>query len=294
MKSNRTYFSYSQYATFKSSPKQYYEKYVKNKETGSTKYQRFGRDLMKNAEFAELSEVPELIRERVKSGIVEHPILVSAVLVDKDLYGILDAVNDDKNHFIEIKTGKHRWTKDQVVINEQMLFYALLIYLETDEVPTAELLYVETKDNEDGGVQFTGYSERFYREFTLEEILQFQREVCSAIEEIDNYVFSKFDVEQTKDERLKELLEKQKEIDAQVKLLKDEIFTDLQEFGNKYGESEHFNFTIAQRPRYKFSAELTTEIKELETKIKVMKNEAIKSGVAEKSYTEYLLIKSKS
>ena len=294
MKSNRTYFSYSQYATFKSSPKQYYEKYVKNKETGSTKYQRFGRDLMKNAEFAELAEVPELIRERVKSGIVEHPILVPAGSVDKDLYGILDAVNDDATHFIEIKTGKHRWTKDQVVINEQMLFYALLLYLATGKVPTAELLYVETEDNEDGGVQFTGYSETFYREFTLEELLQFQREVCSAIEEIGNYVFSKFDVGQTKDERLKELLAKQKEIEAEVKLLKDEIFTDLQEFGNKYGESEHFNFTIAQRPRYKFSEELTTEIKELETKIKVMKNEAIKSGVAEKTYTEYLLIKSKS
>ena len=293
MKSNRTYFSYSQYATFKSSPKMYYEKYVKNKETGSTKYQRFGRDLMKNAEFAELDQVPKLISERVKKGIVEHPILVEAGLVEKDLYGIIDAVSDDKNHFIEIKTGKHRWTRDEVIINEQMLFYALLIHIETGLVPTAELVYVETKDEGDD-VVFTGFVETFKRTFTLEEILQFQREVCATINEIDNYVFTKFGVEQTKDERLKELLDKQKEIDAQVKLLKDEIFTDLQEFGNKYGESNHFNFTIAQRPKYKFSEELTTEIKELETKIKVMKNEAIKSGVAEKTYTEYLLIKSKS
>mgnify|MGYP002640649166 FL=1 len=185
METNRPYISYSQYALFNSSPKAYYEKYVLEKESKGTKYQQFGKKLMEDLEF--LEKIPKSLREVLKYGIVEFELTTQSKHIDKDLFGIIDVISDNKNHFIEIKSGKKPWTKSEVAKNEQMLFYALMINLKYKIIPRATLVYVETEDTEDGGIRYTGNIERFNRVFTLEELVDFGKKIQLTVKEIEAY-----------------------------------------------------------------------------------------------------------
>ena len=51
MEIRKEHFSFSQYNTWKTSPKEYFKKYVVENKYKSTKYQQFGKDLMESLEF---------------------------------------------------------------------------------------------------------------------------------------------------------------------------------------------------------------------------------------------------
>ena len=294
MKNNRSYISYSQYKLFLSSPKSFYKRYVRGQVPPATKYQEFGKKLMRDLEFGEMSKLPKLLRFAISTGNIEHEIRVkSEVVVGKDLFGYIDAVSDDFSEFTELKTGKHAWTLDDVKNNEQLLFYALMIYLKYDIIPTAELVWVETKEDEDGILGYTGKVKSFTRKFSLKELVRFEKKIAKTVKDIKDYVFDMRDIEGDKDALLVDLLATQKEVEEKISLIKDEIMLDMQEFGNKYGESENFNYTLAVRKSYVHSEQLKEESAKAQALIKRMKKEEIDSGVAKLKTTEYLLIKPK-
>lgn len=293
MESNRTYISYSQFALFKSSPKAYYEKYGLDKKTFGTKYQNFGKKLMEDLEFGDVKGVPKELKELVKSGIVEFEITVKSKFIEKDLFGIVDVISENYTHFDEIKTGKAEWTKSMVAKNEQMLFYALMINLKYKVIPSATLVWAETLEDEEGGVYFTGQVKKFNRQFTLDELVDFQKEVFKVSEEISNYVHQIIDIDDSYDARLLKLLSDKKRIDDELDLLKSEIMLNITEFANTYASTENFNITLASRKKWTYSKGLNDMIKEHNEEQKMIKVSQEKSGVATYKATEYLIIKPK-
>tara|TARA_R110002012_G_scaffold322078_1_gene554687 strand:- start:8433 stop:9317 length:885 start_codon:yes stop_codon:yes gene_type:complete len=294
MESNRTYLSHSQYALFKSSPKAYYEKYAEGKEHYGTKYQQFGKRLMENIEFGELDSIPSILRKRVKEGVVEKEITVRPKFFSKDLFGIIDVVGEGCKTFEEIKTGKIPWTMSKVMKDKQLLFYALMINLKYGVIPKSRLLWAETRDKEDGGIEFTGKVQIFHRQFTIEEITAFEKELLKVCVEIEEYEHTITSVSSDRDAKLLELLSEKKRIDEELDLIKAEIMLQMKELDNKYGSSENFNITIATRKSYTYSEELKEKIKSNNNAIKILKTEEENSGVAKEKLSEYLLIKNKN
>ena len=295
METNRDYLSYSQYALFKSSPKAYYEKYVLGKKQFGTKYQQFGKKLMEDLEFAEEDiAVPKILRDLAKEKVLEHEVTIDRRELEKDLFGIIDVVNFDKSHFWEIKTGKNPWSVADVLKNKQMLFYALMIKLRYNEIPTATLVWAETKDDKEGTVvAWTGKTKTFKRVFTLSELEDFYLEIKRTIREISNYEHSVLEVEDDRDSRLLYLITEKKRIDEELDLLKSEIMLELQDFQNKYASSENFNITLASRKSYTYSTALTNSIKKTASDFKLLKVKEEKDGTAVQKLSEYLLIKPK-
>ena len=293
MESNRPYLSYSQFALFKSSPKAYYEKYGLDKKTYGTKYQNFGKKLMEDLEFGEVKGVPKEMRDLVRNGIVEKEITVRPKFLEKDLFGIIDVISDDYKKFYEIKTGKHPWEEVKVLKDEQMLFYALMINLKYNLIPSATLVWVETVDADDDNVVFTGEVKQFIREFTLDELVAFQQEVYKVANEISEYEHTILEVDNSIDSRLLKVLTEKARIDAELDLLKAEIMVEIKEFQNKYASSENFNITLAKRKTWIYSDELNAEQKEVASHFKKLKVAEEKGGKATFKETEYLLIKPK-
>ena len=292
MESNRDYISHSQYALFNSSPKGYYEKYVLNKAYNGNKYQNFGKKLMEDLEFGEVKGVPKFLKDLVKNGIVEKEITAQSKFINKDLFGIIDVIDDNFQHFCEIKTGKVAWTESKVLKDEQMLFYALMINLKYKIIPRATLVWAETIDF-NGGVEFTGKVKTFKRGFTLEELVDFAKKLGVVVNKIADYEHTVLDVDNSIDTRLLKLMTEKKRIDEELDLLKSEIMVELQEFENKYATSENFNITLASRKSYTYSESLTDKIKKTTDEIKKEKTIEEKNGVATVTEKKYLLIKAK-
>jgi len=293
METNRPYISHSQFALFNSSPKAYYEKYVLDKKSYGTKYQKFGKKLMEDLEFNEIDGIPKSLRKIVLSGIVEYEITTRSKFIDKDLFGIIDVVAENYQNFVEIKTGKHPWDIAKVKKDEQMLFYATMINLKFGIIPRASLVWAETRDTEEGGIIFTGQVKTFHRNFTLEELADFTKKIQRTVKAIAEYEHTVVEVEVDRDEKLLHLMTEKKRIDEELDLLKAEIMLDIKEFNLKYAQSENFNITLAKRTSYTYSADLAESIKAqavLNKKRKVIEE---KSGVATPKITEYLLIKPK-
>tara|TARA_R110000772_G_scaffold194749_2_gene305484 strand:+ start:1895 stop:2779 length:885 start_codon:yes stop_codon:yes gene_type:complete len=293
MESNRGYLSYSQYALFKSSPKAYYEKYVQNKKSYGTKSQQFGKKLMVDLEFGDWEGVPIELKKLAKDNSIEEEITVTPKFFDKDLFGIIDLCESRGNWFYEIKTGKESWSKAKVLKDEQMLFYALLISKAYGVIPYAKLVWVGTKHDEGGEVEFTGEIKETRRDFTLEEINAFEKTLLQTCIDISDYEHSVVSFGDSVDERLLRLLSEQKRIESELSLLKDEIIIDIKEFQNKYAESENFNITLASRKSYTYSQALNEAIKQTASDFKILKTKEEKEGVATEKVTEYLLIKAK-
>jgi len=294
MESNRSYLSYSQYALFKSSPKSYYDKYVNGKSYKGTKAQQFGKELMIDLEFLESSElVPNYLVDIAKTCYIEQEVTVQPKFFDKNLFSIIDAVEKDYSVIYEIKTGIKPWTERDVAKNEQILFYALVVYLTKGIIPTAKLIYLGTKHNEDSSVELTGKSRVIERGFTLKELLDFEKTLLQTCIDISDYEHSVVSFGDSVDERLLRLLSEQKRIESELSLLKDEIMLDMKDFNNKYAESENFKITLASRKSYTYSESLSEEIKQTASKFKILKTKEEKEGVATEKVTEYLLIKPK-
>ena len=133
---------------------------------------------------------------------------------------------------------------------------------------------------------------------TVNEDLVFSKPIADnkvgvVVNQIDDYEHSILEVDTTLDARLLKLMTEKKRIDAELELVKDEIMLELQEFANKYGESENFNITLAKRTTYKYSDVLTKTIKQTNDDFKILKQKEEKTGVATPKITEYLLIKPK-
>lgn len=83
----------------------------------------------------------------MKVVAVEHELIFP--LEGVILHGYADLVYRDSSGNLRVrdhKTGDKAWTKIDVQFSNQLLFYATILYKTYDEVPIAEINYINTKD----------------------------------------------------------------------------------------------------------------------------------------------------
>ena len=289
METGRDYISSSQCKTWQTSPKEFYKRYADDKTYGTTKYQQFGKDLMEALEFDKEFNIPPRLIKMLIGYQFEEKIYIDG-FGGKKLLGFIDAVSSSKEKFIEIKTGKNAWNKADVIKDEQILFYAMIMRKKYGKIPTAKLVWVETRDTEDGGIEFTGNVKSFVRTFTPEELANFEVKVAMIIQEIQHYTYSELDLSVYND-RLTKLMHQKNTIDAELDVVKAEILADLISSGERYGDTENFNITLASRKTWTYSDELKAEIKYSADEFKARKKEEEKDGVATSKGKDYLMVR---
>jgi hypothetical protein len=108
---------------------------------------------------------------------------------DKEFFYIVgrpDTLNSITKEFREYKTGKTKWTQTKAQNDKQVLFYAMLIFLEYKVVlKEAYLDWIETYENELGEIIPTGKVESFRIVFSLTKILECLEETIKVAKEIE-------------------------------------------------------------------------------------------------------------
>jgi len=177
LKTPRPYLSYSQKVLFDNDPDMYRQVYFEGKTLPVNKYMRFGRlfaDIMESDE--KTSGTLELVRVFApREPKQEYKIKVNADGIP--LFGILDQFNpySKPKRIREDKTGK-KWTQRMVDKNEQLTFYAYMVYLKYGKIPDLFLDWFKTKVvGED--VQLTGDITTFRTKRTLKDLLFYHAEL---------------------------------------------------------------------------------------------------------------------
>lgn len=286
MKTNRDYFSYSQFALWITSPKEFYRRYVLGEPSFSNKYMRLGSEFMKALEYDEyerfsvIKDVPKL--EQFERHL-EWSIKVGEV--DVKLVGIVDSISDDMLQFVEYKTGKYPWTQELVDYNDQILWYAYLIYKCKRVIPTAVLIHIETSEDT-GSLDFTGNVYSYVRkQITARDLTNFENRIKQAIIEIEEYEYEEAIIPPAISEKYIALLEQKAALDSEFDSLKSEIMTLIASRGTKYADSPEGTFSLAERTNYKYSNKVEAAKKEV-TKLQLKEKN---DGTATSSTTSYLL-----
>ena len=303
METNKYYISYSQYKMFNSSRKSFYNKYVLKEEGVSTKWTRFGKNLMESIEFVTQDydkgvwkNVSRSLKESIELGQVEEKLeayIDENEKASKSCLGILDVLDLKENYFIEIKTGKVNWDEARLMKDEQVLFYAMLYRANFRKIPTCKLLYLETYEDLNGDVKFTNNVVELERNFTNLEIDEFECKVIKTIHAIDDCDYTELSLENEFDSRLLELMSEKKRIEEEIAFIKDKIMLDMIDSFTNNASTENFNISLATRKTYKYSDELSKEIKDTSSILKQKKVVEEKNGTAELKESKYLIIKTK-
>jgi hypothetical protein len=174
----REYLSYTQKSLWKKSPAQYKEKYLFEGAKFVTKEMAFGKRMAVALEDDEASGDPLLdlmIAQIPKFEKMEYPVSAELIIANDrvPLYGQIDTCKIDLSGFKEYKTGKNGWTQRRVDEDEQITFYATMIYILTKKIPNdIELVWVETKDGyEVGEIVCTGRIERFRTKRSMGQVI---------------------------------------------------------------------------------------------------------------------------
>lgn len=292
MKTNREYFSYSQYSLWKSSPLGYYKKYVLGQPRFTTKYEWFGKRFMEDLEYDNPIDLPQESLDKIDilEG-VEVPLSPNSPF---PLFGIVDSLSADGAEFREYKTGKDPWTKLKVARDTQTLFYALLIHKTYNIIPTCKLIWIETAETDEGVIFFTGKVVPFVRTFTLEELVDFEEELRLTLIEIEEYEHEELLVDKDLSLELAELIAIKKEAENRIDVIKNHIIVELINDGMKYGDSPYGRYSITTRETYQYSEEIKEAEDTFKAQIETSKRQEIKEGKATKIKSHSLLFKPKN
>lgn len=184
----KKYLSWTQIEMWSKSRDSYRKRYYVPSKSLDTDEIRFGK----------------MISERIENGTI-HELLPELVVYDKPEYRILQEIDnisllsfidsyDTKNNvFREYKTGKKPWTKSRVQSHDQLVFYALVLYLETGKLPEyCHLDWIHT-DNKPLGtfsnakkkeIYLTGEITPFKRIILEEEVLRLKKDIIRIANEI--------------------------------------------------------------------------------------------------------------
>lgn len=289
MQVNRKYLSYSGFNLWQSSKTTFYRRYVLNESPPFTRELAFGKQVMADFEFAHgkfYDMYPEV--RPPESWFVERELYDEV----NNLMGIVDCVAQDYHKFLEYKTGRVPWTQQKVNADEQLLWYAMLIYIRTEEIPTAELIWLETEliDEE---VYPTGRFEVFERTFTKREINAFLRKVIKTKQEIADYVYVDKDVTSDRDQELYDVTMEIERLTAIQEALKDDIFVEMSIEALDRAHSDNASYTIQVRKNLIFEAEDMSKITQLEAEISDIKTKAINEDRVRYTYSSSLLYRPK-
>lgn len=295
---NRDYFSWSQYYLWKSSKLQFYKRYVLGDDGLTLKAFDKGKEF---SEYKETGVTPsyctdpllEQVANEIPSlDIMEHKL--EPMLGNIKLLAFLDSCKFDLTHFDEYKTGKNPWDQKAVNAHEQLDFYALCIYILSEEtiLPTCSLYWIETDEIEfpDGSTElrYTGRIEKFDRVFTVEDMINIGTKINETVLEIEAYEHVEIEIDENDAKRYVELSAKEKEIKEELNLLKLKIFEEIDSNDAKYGDSEFGRFSISERKTYLHSPELLNKEAEYKAELDELKRMEKNDGTAKVNVSKSL------
>lgn len=292
MKTLREHFSWSQYNLWKSSKKSYRDKYVLGLDDRNNEYMKKGKELANTLESGII----------IGNNVLDDAIVLALPKLDKqekELYVLMDDFNilayldsakSDLSLFYEYKTGKTIWDDDRVQDDEQILFYATLIYELKGVIPLCHLYWAETYKNENTGeIEFTGTIKKFVRAFDEREIKKMRNDIISTRKEISEY---EHNVTLINDDIVEQYVKIKQDIDnlnEKANTLKDIIMDEMGDM--QYGESSYGTFTVVNRKSYVYGEHIVKLEKEYKDIINKMKRDERKGDIEEKVTSTYLKFK---
>lgn len=320
----KDYFSPSQYALWKTSKRQYYKRYSLGEESKPNKFFNKGKEIGSYLQL--INENPDVDKKVLAESMSTDPLLYQLsmsvptldIMEDKlevvcdgghKLLGYVDSVNLVNSKFLEYKSGKvdskgnDPWTQEKVDEADQLTFYALMYWIKSGrkEIPSCELIWIETEEvdvNDEIGnfshtqLQFTGRVEKFSRSFLVSELVDFEKNVVKAIDEIFEYEYIELDLADSVVSRyieLKELIEVYK---AEMDAIKEEVMIEMNLDEVKYASSRLGRFSLVEKSSIEYSKKLTEREKKIKAIIAKMKKQEVKDKIALKvPSTSYLTFK---
>ena len=306
MKTNRDYFSWSQYNLFKASKTSFYKRYVLGEELHLKQFDK-GKEF---SEYRETDEIPHYVDDPLlesvssiipKIGVREKKIEVGFETGIKEvgelnLLSFLDECKEDLTEFAEYKTGKNPWTQKDVDAHRQLDFYAASIYLLSggEIIPKCKLYWIETEEIEVLGekrLMYTGVVEDFERIITQQDIENILVNLALTYKEILDFEYEEIEIEDDIVNRYIELLDEQKKIKNEIDLIKLKVLDELNQVGSKYAVASRGKFSISQRKSPIYSKELLTKEKKYKDEIDKLKTTEKSSPNIKYSITESILFK---
>lgn len=298
MKTNREYFSWSQYDLWKKSPKQFHKKYVLGEDDSSNRRFDKGKEF---AEYKEKGLIPHYcddpLLESVGNAVPRLEVMeykFETYLKGVKLLAYIDSFSLRDYEVFEYKTGKEPWTQERVDKHFQLNFYAAMVAITCGVIPKVTLYWIETEDIEEDGktkIRYTGHIEKFVRKFTEKDILDSIKSIEETYSEILDYQYEEVQLSDELAIKFDELTDKKKEIDKELDLIKMQFTQQLQNNQSKYGVTSAGTFTLGEQKSYTYSK----KIKDYEAKHKAemskMKKEEEENGTAEKKVTNYIIFK---
>ena len=159
MKTNRNYFSWSQYYLWNTSKTQFYKRYVLGENQKENIRFSKGKEL---GLFLEHGGDPESYSTDPNLPLVGSLCPKLDLMEDKlefevlgvNMLSYVDSAKITNEFFLEYKTGKEPWDQDRVNEHQQLDWYALGYWMRSSDdidkriVPSCQLVWVETKDVE--------------------------------------------------------------------------------------------------------------------------------------------------
>lgn len=276
----REYFSWSQFDLWNRSKKQYYERYILNKPFFETKYIKKGKqfaNMIASGELSSDANLNDVLMQVQRGDIFEYEIECKLGITHHTLKGFIDSANADGTHFFEYKTGKELWDDDRVQDNKQILFYALMYYLKYGTIPTCTLIWIETIEDIEGNLIFSGRVDEFHREFYLQDLVRLHVDIFNTITEIEGYDFQEMPLDdELLDEYIK-LEEARGQIDSRITEIRDLIKQDLEIAGLEYAMGTRGKFTLSKRGTWKYT-----------DKVKELQKQEQKTGLATQEFSSSL------
>lgn len=283
----KEYLSWSQYSLWLTSKREYWKRYGLGEDRSQNKYFVKGRELGEALEYdddGEYSTDPLLktVLEIVpRLELMEHKIEVELKNGEKIL-SYLDSCNEFGDDFYEYKTGKVAWTQEKVDEHKQLLFYALALYLISGRqvIPACTLYWVETEESEDGVITYTGVVEVFSRQFTEEEILEFEDELIQAIEDIDAFEYKELEVADDVMDRYIYLTDTIKAMEEEASLIKLGILIEMEADEVNYASATNGKFSISERKNWEYSEDLQDIVKKFAKQVGIAQKQEQKDKIA--------------
>jgi len=293
MKTNREYFSWSQYSLWKSSKKEFYKRYVLGEKSKPNVYFDKGSEL---GNYLETGDIPftsqDGMLEQVGNLIPKLDIMEDKLEVQYEHLNLLAFVDSgalDGTEFLEYKTGKIPWTQDKVDTHEQLDFYALCYYLRSGQevIPTCRLYWIETEETDDG-LRYTGYVEKFERSFTEEDMIHMLGNILKALKEIEEFEYVEMEIEDELVDRYIELTGLVNKYNDEISVIKMEIQVRMEADSVLYAASANGRFSMSKRTSWNYTSELKEFDSLHKSELKKKQVAEQKSGDATQSYTESL------
>jgi len=290
MKTNRDYFSWSQYNLWHTSKREFWKQYNQSIKGKGIKFFDKGKEL---ANFMETGVVPTQCKDPMLEAVAEQmPRLeyieecLEVPYKDTKLLGFIDSSQKDGSIFMEYKTGKVAWTQERTDEHDQLLFYAYMFFIKNGRIPSCRLVWVETMDTDDG-LMYTGEIHAFDRTFTTQEIRDFGKKIDKTLKEIEKFEYKELEADADDVKRYSVLMERKAEIDEELNLIKMKIHEKMTANDVTFAKGHEGNFIITRRKRWKYSA----VVDEMAAALKKEQIKEQKFGTASNTVSESIMFK---